>query len=214
MNQRELPLPFPELASDLPLMPARMVNEYEYCPRLAYLEWVQGEWAESGDTVRGRHVHRRVDKRGGKLPEAQDLEEDDRLHAHSITLSSNKLGLIAKMDLIESDAGAVVPVDYKQGKRPHVSKGAYAPERVQVCVQGLILREQATPATKVRCTSPAQRSACRWCLMTTSWRIPCRQLMGYDWLRPVGKFQRRWKTVQSVRVAASSASVFLMRWVF
>ena len=141
MNQRELPLPFPELASDLPLMPARMVNEYEYCPRLAYLEWVQGEWAESGDTVRGRHVHRRVDKRGGKLPEAQDLEEDDRLHARSITLSSNKLGLIAKMDLIESDAGAVVPVDYKQGKRPHVSKGAYAPERVQVCVQGLILRE-------------------------------------------------------------------------
>lgn len=141
MNQRELPLPFPELASDLPLMPARMVNEHEYCPRLAYLEWVQGEWAESGDTVRGRHVHKRVDKRGGKLPEAEDLEDDARLHARSITLSSNKLGLIAKMDLIESDAGAVVPVDYKQGKRPHVNKGAYAPERVQVCVQGLILRE-------------------------------------------------------------------------
>ncbi|MHB1587150.1 MAG: hypothetical protein ACYCRH_09155 [Acidiferrobacteraceae bacterium] len=49
--QGELPLPFPELSADLPLLPARMVNEYEYCPRLAYLEWVQGEWAESGDTV-------------------------------------------------------------------------------------------------------------------------------------------------------------------
>lgn len=45
--QQELPLPFPELSSDLPLLPARMVNEYEYCPRLAYLEWVQGEWADS-----------------------------------------------------------------------------------------------------------------------------------------------------------------------
>jgi CRISPR-associated protein Cas1 len=32
---------------DIPLLPVRMVNEYEYCPRLAYLEWVQGEWADS-----------------------------------------------------------------------------------------------------------------------------------------------------------------------
>jgi CRISPR-associated protein Cas1 len=28
-----------------------MVNEFQYCPRLAYLEWVQGEWADSADTV-------------------------------------------------------------------------------------------------------------------------------------------------------------------
>ncbi len=34
-NQAELPLPFPELSGDMPLLPARMVNEYEYCPRLA-----------------------------------------------------------------------------------------------------------------------------------------------------------------------------------
>ncbi len=25
------------------LVPARMLNEFAYCPRLAYLEWVQGE---------------------------------------------------------------------------------------------------------------------------------------------------------------------------
>jgi len=35
----------------LPLFAGAHVNEYEYCPRLAYLEWVQGEWAESGDTA-------------------------------------------------------------------------------------------------------------------------------------------------------------------
>lgn len=57
--QQELPLPFPELSGDLPLLPARMVNEYQYCPRLAYLEWVQGEWADSSDTVEGRYAHRR-----------------------------------------------------------------------------------------------------------------------------------------------------------
>lgn len=47
--QKELSLPFPELSGDLPLLPARMVNEYQYCPRLAYLEWVQGEWADSSE---------------------------------------------------------------------------------------------------------------------------------------------------------------------
>lgn len=140
-KQPELPLPFPELASDLPLLPVRMLNEYQYCPRLAYLEWVQGEWAESSDTVEGRRVHRRVDKRAGNLPAPEDMSESDQLHARSITLSSNRLGLIAKVDLIEGKDGEVVPVDYKRGKRPHVQAGAYEPERVQVCAQGLILEE-------------------------------------------------------------------------
>lgn len=139
--QGELPLPFPELSADLPLLPARMVNEYEYCPRLAYLEWVQGEWAESADTVEGRYRHRRVDKPGGDLPKPDETEEGEKIHAKSITLSSNRLGLIAKIDLVEGGEGVVTPVDYKRGKRPHVPKGAYDPERIQVCVQGLILEE-------------------------------------------------------------------------
>ena len=140
-TQRELTLPFPELAGDSPLLPARMINEYQYCPRLAYLEWVQGEWADSADTVEGRSGHRRADRRGGQLPAADELSDEDRLHARSLTLSSNRLGLIAKMDLVEAEDGAVTPVDYKRGKRPHTAKGAWDPERVQLCVQGLILRE-------------------------------------------------------------------------
>lgn len=140
-RQGELPMPFPELSGDMPLLPARMVNEYAYCPRLAYLEWVQGEWAESADTVEGRHAHRRVDRRSGNLPQASDAEEGERIHARSVTLSSNRLGLIAKMDLIEGEGATVTPVDYKRGKRPHVPKGAYDPERVQLCIQGLILQE-------------------------------------------------------------------------
>lgn len=139
--QRELPLPFPELSGDLPLLPARMVNEYQYCPRLAYLEWVQGEWAESSDTIEGRHAHRRVDKPGGDLPDPAEAGDGERIHARSITLSSNRLGLIAKMDLVEGEGNRVTPVDYKRGKRPHVPQGAYEPERVQLCVQGLILEE-------------------------------------------------------------------------
>lgn len=146
--QRELPLPFPELSGDLPLLPARMINEYQYCPRLAYLEWVQGEWAESADTVEGRHAHRRVDRPGGALPAPGAADEDERFHARSITLSSNRLGLIAKMDLIEGEGNRVTPIDYKRGKRPHVPRGAYDPERVQLCVQGMILEEHGYECTE------------------------------------------------------------------
>lgn len=40
------------LQSPLPdYLPARMVNEFVYCPRLAYLEWVQGEWNDNLDVA-------------------------------------------------------------------------------------------------------------------------------------------------------------------
>ena len=141
-NQPELPLPIPPRAADEPLIPARMVNEYVYCPRLAYLEWVQGEWAESVDTIEGRHGHRRVDRKStAGLPAAREAGEKERIHARSVTLSSDKLGLIAKMDLVEGEGVVVQPVDYKHGKRPHRKKGAWDPERVQLCIQGLLLEE-------------------------------------------------------------------------
>lgn len=48
--------------TDVPdLIPARMLNEFAYCPRLAYLEWVQGEFADNLETLEGRFAHRRVD---------------------------------------------------------------------------------------------------------------------------------------------------------
>ncbi|MGI9301661.1 MAG: CRISPR-associated endonuclease Cas4g/Cas1g [Gammaproteobacteria bacterium] len=147
-QQHDLPLPFPELSGDQPLLPARMVNEYEYCPRLAYLEWVQGEWADSADTVDGSYKHRRVDKRKGRLPSPDDLDRDEVIHARSIELSSNRLGLIAKLDLVEGKEGRVMPVDYKRGKRPHVPKGAYDPERVQICVQAMLLQEHGYECTE------------------------------------------------------------------
>jgi CRISPR-associated endonuclease Cas1 len=63
-------------------------------------------------------------------------------------LSSDRLGLIAKLDLVEAEDGAVVPVDYKGGKRPHVAAGAYEPELVQLCVQGLILEDNGYHCTE------------------------------------------------------------------
>lgn len=124
------------------LLPARMLNEFAYCPRLAYLEWVDGEFADSVDTIDGRRTHRTVDRRPQRQPPAEASEEPPaRLHERSVLLGSERLGLVARIDLLEESATGVTPVDYKRGKRPHVALGAYEPERVQLCVQGLLLRE-------------------------------------------------------------------------
>ncbi len=133
----------PLSVAEEPLLPVRMLNEFAYCPRLAYLEWVQSEFADSADTVEGRFHHRRVDaapQRAGHDKGVQD--EETTIHQRSVWLSSERLGITAKIDLVEGVGHAVAPVDYKRGKRPHVEKGAWEPERVQVCAQGLILREQ------------------------------------------------------------------------
>lgn len=125
-----------------PPLPARMLNEFAYCPRLCYLEWVQGEFADSVDTVEGRYHHRTVDKgRQRQKAEKEETEEPAKVHERSVHLTSGRLRLTAKIDLVEGEGNRVTPVDYKRGKRPHTPHGAYEPERVQVCAQGLILRD-------------------------------------------------------------------------
>jgi CRISPR-associated protein Cas1 len=136
--------------SDIPLVPARMLNEFVYCPRLAILEWVEGEFAPNADTAEGEMRHAAVDKPGRRVrlkqrAPAEEDEEPDRSAARieqlrSVELSDAALGLIAKIDVLELDGDRACPVDTKKGKRPHVERGAYEPERVQVCAQGLLLR--------------------------------------------------------------------------
>lgn len=182
------------------LIPVRMLNEFAYCPRLGYLEWVHGEWEDNFETLNGTFGHRRVDMPDTKsfaagAPDAtvataeqggntlsqsssengsttegsgnaglgnDDLGSDDSnrpvsgdtaggktktktkmktIHSRSLMLSAPNEGLIAKLDLVEIDGMTATPVDYKRGKIPTVAEGAYEPERVQMCAQGLILRE-------------------------------------------------------------------------
>ena len=122
------------------LVPARMLNEHAYCPRLAYLEWVQGDFADNADTVEGRFQHRNVDAETGTLPGPDEME-GARFHARSVMLSAPVIGLIARIDLIEAEGDVVTPIDYKRGKAPGIPEGAWEPERVQLCAQALILEE-------------------------------------------------------------------------
>ncbi len=120
-------------------VPARMLNELVYCPRLFYFEWVQGEFADNHFTVEGQAVHRRVDRPDpGGLP--AELPERP-FEVRSVTLSSQALGITGKIDLVEVEDGKVCPVDYKRGKPAPTPEQAWEPERVQLCAYGLLLRE-------------------------------------------------------------------------
>src|SRR5258708_9306981 len=109
-TQLSLELFAPSATAETPLVPVRMINEYVYCPRLAFLEWVDGEWADSGDTEEGRRAHVRVDAGGGRLPAAAEVEGKPDFVARSVTLASEALGIIAKMDLVEGEDRTSPPV--------------------------------------------------------------------------------------------------------
>jgi CRISP-associated protein Cas1 len=123
-------------------LPARMVNEFAYCPRLFFYEWVEGVFRESADTVEGSAQHKRVDREGAGLPSVDDLDDED-MKTRSVTLSSERHRLIAKMDLIDVSQRIVTPVDYKRGKPFDTGQGlaAWPSDRVQLAVQGIVLRD-------------------------------------------------------------------------
>ncbi|MGH8241264.1 MAG: CRISPR-associated endonuclease Cas1, partial [Steroidobacteraceae bacterium] len=58
-----------------------------------------------------------------------------------MTLSSDRLGLTAKIDLLEGAGRQVVPVDIKGGHGPPPGKQPWEPELVHLAVQGLVLRD-------------------------------------------------------------------------
>ncbi|MGH9340595.1 MAG: CRISPR-associated endonuclease Cas4g/Cas1g [Acidobacteriota bacterium] len=123
-------------------LPARMVNEFVYCPRLFFYEWVEGSFRESADTVEGKIQHKRVDQGPTSLPAASQIPEE-KIHSRSATLSSERHRVIARVDLLEVSDGIVTPVDYKHGQPRETEEGLelWPPDRIQLAIQGLILRE-------------------------------------------------------------------------
>jgi CRISPR-associated protein Cas1 len=117
-----------------------MVTQYAYCPRRMHLMYVEGRWADNVYTEHGKEVHRRVDADDDPLPAPTGGDEPPAI-GRSVTLGSDDLGLIAKLDLVEVDGATATPVETKRGKVPDNAERSWEPERVQVMAQGLLLRE-------------------------------------------------------------------------
>jgi hypothetical protein len=94
-------------------LPARMLNEFTYCPRLFYYEWVEGLFAHNLDTIEGAQRHEKIDGKTDPLPVPDDRAE--RFHARSVELTCDTLGIIARIDIVEGSGEYATPVDYKRG---------------------------------------------------------------------------------------------------
>lgn len=133
--------PRPDLAGLPETVPARMVNEFVYCPRLFYLEWVQGRFATSDDVEEGLCVHRVVDEPGGNLPDPdEDVERFGGRTSRSFWVTSTALGVSAKIDIVEVGSDGVTPVDYKKGA-PGKNGRAWPADEIQSVLQALLLQE-------------------------------------------------------------------------
>jgi len=154
------------------------MNEFIYCQRLFYYEFVEGVFVESVDTLRGAAVHQRVDSGNGALPAAKkkskaektttedkpsetvvapakesetQSNEPETIHSRSVQMGSERLGIVAKMDLVESKAEKddllsaleVCPVDYKAGapKEGEEANELWDTDKMQLGLQALILRD-------------------------------------------------------------------------
>jgi CRISPR-associated protein Cas1 len=123
-------------------LPARMLNEFVYCPRLFFYEWVEGVFRHSSDTVDGAQKHQKADDREDELPPQENIE-GETFKARGVTLASQQMGLIAKLDLVEADRGKVTPVDYKRGSPRESDDGpeAWPADVAQIAAQAIVLRE-------------------------------------------------------------------------
>ena len=160
-------------------LPARMLNEFVYCPRLFYYEHVEGVFTHNADTRRGAALHKRVDAGKGDLPPAaadtdpqsqisnlkSEIESappppaEETIHSRSVSLSSDRLGVTAKMDLVEIRTStedtlfapvSVCPVDYKIGSPREGDNGPeiWDADRMQLGLQCLILRDNGYKCTE------------------------------------------------------------------
>src|SRR5262245_40656181 len=95
------------------LIPVRALNQVTYCQRLYYLEYVEGLMSINEHVEDGVFLHRRVDDPNLRH---KPRKEGDALHTRSVQLSSERLGITGKLDLVEEKNGAIYPIEYKRGR--------------------------------------------------------------------------------------------------
>ena len=90
-------------------LPARMLNEFVYCPRLFFYEWVEGIFAHSADTIEGELRHEKLETKSDPLPPP---DQESQIHSRSVSL----------------------PVDYKKGSPREGEEGpeAWPADRTQL----------------------------------------------------------------------------------
>jgi CRISPR-associated protein Cas1 len=128
--------------SDPPdLIPVRALNQVTYCPRLYYLEYVESVMPINEFVEDGQFQHRRVND-----PDLANRtrKDGDVLRTRSVSISSERLGISGKLDLLEETTQSVRPVETKRSAAPNDQNGHptfWDNDAVQLCAQALLVEE-------------------------------------------------------------------------
>jgi CRISPR-associated exonuclease Cas4 len=114
---------------DLVLISA--LEHWSYCPRQCGLIHVEQIFDENRYTQRGKRAHERIDS--GVAGTERGVRQ-----FRSITLWSDRLGLIGKSDLVEFRGKTPVPVETKSGTGV---RRDWRHEALQLCAQAICLEE-------------------------------------------------------------------------
>lgn len=97
----------------------------------------------SGSLTRRHRTWQRSARAGG--PSAwwptRSREPGGRAAATAVELGSHRLGIVARIDLLEQRGAAVIPVEYKTGSPRDGERVLWPPEEIQLCAQALLLRD-------------------------------------------------------------------------
>ena len=129
-----------------PVMPVRRLNNFAWCPRLFYLQWVENLFEENADTAAGSALHRQVDQPtrvdDEKLAALRDgLPEG--IVIRSLRLENEALGLGGVVDVAEGGPEGIELVDYKKGAPRRLDDGTlsvWEPEAIQLAAYALLLK--------------------------------------------------------------------------
>ncbi len=111
-------------------LPLSLLNDYLFCDRRAALKIVDGLRRANVHTVVGDLAHEHADLPGFEVARGVTL-------LRALPVWSERLGLGGKCDIVERHPdGALVPVEYKKGKRRRFDN-----DDVQLCAQAICLEE-------------------------------------------------------------------------
>lgn len=111
-------------------LPLSYLNQLAYCPRRFWYMYAQGELAINAPMLEGTLQHENVHRPG------RTSDEQGRTLYRRVWVWSQELNISGFADLVEEDDGALVPVEYKHGR-----KGRWQNDQIQLCAQALCLEE-------------------------------------------------------------------------
>ena len=117
-----------------PALRVMALHALGYCERLFYLEEVEEIRLADAAVYAGRTLH---EERGGPDPSGTEWR--------SYQLSSEKLGLVGRLDAARQRDGAWVPYEHKRGRARRGENGepeAWASDRLQITAYAMLLEEE------------------------------------------------------------------------